>query len=105
MHLFAPTQAREIPRPREPGCGSATPPQIRMIAQRQRIEADTLRLIMWTRSHRVDRQGLIELSERPQRCKSGVEMRSRGKHDAFLRPILPMAHGDHHGNLEVSGDV
>ena len=48
MHLFAPTQAREIPRPREPGCGSATPPQIRMIAQRQRIETHMLRLIVWS---------------------------------------------------------
>jgi hypothetical protein len=46
MHLFAPTQARKIPGPREPGCGSATPSQIRMIAQRQRIEADTLRLMV-----------------------------------------------------------
>jgi hypothetical protein len=105
MYLFAPTQAREIPGPGEPGYSSTMPAQKRMIAQRQRIEADTLPLVARGRSHCVDRQGSIQLGERPQFRKSRVEMRSRGERDALLRLIVPVAYGKRHRNLEVSRDV
>ncbi len=103
MHLFPPTEAREVPQSGGPGYRFATPAQIPMIAQRQRV--DMLCLIAGARGHGIDRQGLIELGKRPQRCKSGVEMGSGGERDVFLRLIPPMAHRDHYGNLEVSRDV